>query len=717
MSQNAELQVALKANADQLLATIKQVTGRLDQLSAKINSLPTGDKQLNKLSREFARTSITQQNLIKSFDRLGTEAEVTAPKIEKTVDASKNARTAITSLSLAVQDLPFGFIGVQNNLPGIIQGFGTLTTATNGKVLPALKLLGQTLIGPAGIFLAFSAVTSIVTSLIQNYGSLGNAINALLGVQKSLNTEISDFNKEYDDFIKKQQTLGRVTQDAKASQEGQIAVVNSLAKKSTDLTLSQKEQKNALEELKKVDKDYFGNLVFGVSTVEDIRKAVQKYNTVLIAKSKIEAYKDEISSTQSLIEENKRLKIAQDSVVESDKKRSFQGQVSVGIGNEIVANVFSQNLAIRSNKKEQDNLGESNKKLQKRVDELKKLIDDQNTIIAANSSQFIKAGNSVKNYFESYKPSKEYLDFFESFTDEKIYDKGVKLFNELSTLNLTEGTKSVQKFNEIFNVLKDNFPNYFNDISVSADKELPAAIKTIQDRLGNGLKELELEFMEAEKSATINNLSGKLLDAYIFNTETLKQKLKEAKKEIQKSFSEFQPYDTSNIAGKGPGSYEKVFAPLIKTQEEVKKQTEKIVNTTRDAANLIGDVFFAPLQEQFTNLLTTGKFSLQEFSKVVLDNLKALVAKIIATGIVTLLATIFTGGFSSATFAATKLTGFQIFGKAFAGALGFGGTSSANFGGVNPSGLAMTGAVSLSLRGSDLVGAINRTNTNISRIG
>jgi len=718
MSQNAELQVAIKANADQLKATILQVTNQLENLRKKIASIPDGGKELNKLVREYTRLSNTQQGLLRSFDRLGTQAEATGPKIEKTVDASKSARTALTSLSLVVQDLPFGFIGIQNNLPGVIQGFGNITATTQGKVLPALKLLGQTLIGPAGLFLAFSAVTSIVTELIQDYGSLGNAINSLLGLQKSLNSQIKEFNKEYDDFLKKQSTLTRVTQDAQAAQEGQLSVVDALVKRATNLAASQDDQKNAIEELSKVDKDFFGNLKFGVSTVQDIQKATEQYTKVLLAKSKVEAYKDEINSTQKLIEENKRLVKEQLKVIENDKQRSLQNQKSIGFNNEIISSVISQQLANKGNQKEIDNLIAKNEQLQSRVNSLRILIDEQTKVITTNTKTFVEAGKAVKQYFESYKLPKEYLDFFKFFDDETKLKRGTQLFDDLGSLDLTKGSNSVTKFNEILQQLQDDFPNIFEGISVSSAKDLPKAFGEVRIKLKEALDRLALQIVEDTKTSNINKAGGAVVDAFFGNTEQIRAAAKRLREETKKSISQFQPLDTSNVLGKGPGTYEKAFAPLIKTQEEVKKQTEKIVNTTRDAANLIGDVFFAPLQEQFNNLLTTGKFSLQEFGKVVLDNLKALVAKILATGIVTLLATIFTGGFSSANLAATKLTGFQIFGKAFAGALGFGRSAAGpNFSAVGAGGLAMSGAVSLSLRGSDLVGAINRTNTNINRIG
>ncbi len=68
---------------------------------------------------------------------------------------SKQSRTALTSLSLVLQDLPFGFIGIQNNLPGLIQGFNDLRAQT-GSAKSAFSQLASSISGPAGLLLGYS---------------------------------------------------------------------------------------------------------------------------------------------------------------------------------------------------------------------------------------------------------------------------------------------------------------------------------------------------------------------------------------------------------------------------------------------------------------------------------------------------------------------------------------------------------------------------------
>jgi cell division septum initiation protein DivIVA len=149
------------------------------------------------------------------------------------------------------------------------------------------------------------------------------------------------------------------------------------------------------------------------------------------------------------------------------------------------------------------------------------------------------------------------------------------------------------------------------------------------------------------------------------------------------------------------------------------KRLKKEANLSA-AYNLINGTFFGPMEDLFSNFLQTGKFAFKEFAQAILKAISQIVAKVIATGIITLLASLFIPGFSAAGggLGASLLSGIT-------GALGFGGggiggtgrVAAPSFGGISGGPLNMAGAVNLSLRGSDLVGSINRTNATISRVG
>lgn len=95
---------------------------------------------------------------------------------------TKNAGAAggaVNSLSRIVQDAPFGFIAIQNNIAETVSQFGVLVNKSGG-VANALKSVGASLLGPTGILLGINFLISGVTLLVQKYGSLSAAAEAIL---------------------------------------------------------------------------------------------------------------------------------------------------------------------------------------------------------------------------------------------------------------------------------------------------------------------------------------------------------------------------------------------------------------------------------------------------------------------------------------------------------------------------------------------------------
>ena len=81
--------------------------------------------------------------------------------LKKLTPASNQATLAMTNLGRVVQDAPFGFIGIANNLNPLLESFQRLK-ATTGTTGGALKALGSSLIGPAGLGIAISAASSFL---------------------------------------------------------------------------------------------------------------------------------------------------------------------------------------------------------------------------------------------------------------------------------------------------------------------------------------------------------------------------------------------------------------------------------------------------------------------------------------------------------------------------------------------------------------------------
>jgi len=156
-----------------------------------------------------------------------------------------NGANALNSLSQVTRDLPFGFIAIQNNLPLVVDSFGQLTKQAGG-VGAAFKSIGASLIGPAGISFAFGAVISGVTALIQKYGSLGEAMNAILGLSPKITAEQKLYNEE--------------TSKAAGNVAAESAKIDILVKTLSNLKNPQKDRLAAYNELKKVSPDVIAGI-------------------------------------------------------------------------------------------------------------------------------------------------------------------------------------------------------------------------------------------------------------------------------------------------------------------------------------------------------------------------------------------------------------------------------------------------------------------------
>jgi hypothetical protein len=141
--------------------SILDLRNQIDKLNAKkINIDIANEGEIAKLNQQIEE--LTQ--------KLKSAESVSFDKQGKISQNANKARQTITNLKLVIQDLPFGFIAIQNNIPNLLESFGALNTKSGG-LRGALKDLAGQLIGPAGIFLAISTVTAAITFAIQKYGS------------------------------------------------------------------------------------------------------------------------------------------------------------------------------------------------------------------------------------------------------------------------------------------------------------------------------------------------------------------------------------------------------------------------------------------------------------------------------------------------------------------------------------------------------------------
>ena len=686
MAENKPLSVVIDADISKLQKAISDVKDSIGQIASAIKNTDLGD-----FGKGLEQT-LSQINT--RLDQLEGNLQKTSTTAKTFTTGTKDARTALTSLSLVAQDLPFGFIAIQNNIPNLIQAFGTLKTESGG-LKNALSSLLESLNGPAGVFLAFSVVTTAVTFAVQKYGSLGNAIDAIFSKNKELVLSVQEATKSYKEFNKTVRESNDIVNQETASTSGQIARIQALSDVIKNTNNSYSDRIRAIKVLKEENKDFFGQLSDEKINFEKLDEAVKNYTESIVRAAIIKGFEEDIVSTnKELVKQQKAL-----NVLDEEVKKAASAPIEIrGIEarredtrllNQAKSAYNAQSVVVNELKNRiSEYTNEINKAVKAQLPFIRSSEDNKNAL-NDEAKALDEAAKAAKRRAEQFKfagdirqlRNQDFLDFDPTLKPIKRVDaKGyaesfAKSINELpgtSVTPLVELLFPEEEFKKISGVWSkinadtapklEEFKNNIRDALIS--KELTTGVKTTYDDVEKAIND------------SISGIQSTLA----------------ADAQITQNFA--------NAVMSGANE----FARL---QEQIKQ-----FNSLKDS---IENNLTRPFRSFFDDLLDNGKVSFDSFVELAKDAFKRIAAQAIASGLANLLAAVLSGGGS---LALGKLGAA----KKISSTLGFLGKTgglfgSANFSGVSGGPLQMAGAVNLQLRGSDLVGSINRTNATINRIG
>lgn len=321
-----------------------------------LGNVPASAKKLsqylkdNNLDLKFTKKSV--DDLAASMNQLSTAQTKTAQSSAAMGNQLKKTNMQWTSLALVIQDLPYGFRGIQNNLPALVGGFAAAT-------------------GP--IYLAFSALIAITTAYEKEIAQLIYGIDAFSIANKKMNEELAT-------------SIGQA--------KSQIAADQSLLKIINDTTKSTNERERALASLKK---EYEGNIELQKLDIQDGDKLALVYDKIsnaLIRRAKATAYATLIAE-----EETKIFKLQNQQGEEVVKNLGFMGTVyglatggmlGFNSASNIVTSAFSKQA--KEIKQSQLNIELYTKKLDENTDSANKNADAQ----SLDSSAIKQKGDNAK---------------------------------------------------------------------------------------------------------------------------------------------------------------------------------------------------------------------------------------------------------------------------------------------------------------------------------
>jgi hypothetical protein len=619
---NEEFIFRVGADVSGFTKSISQVEAELKKVQTELKT-KTGD-------------AIVQTNKYIA-DLQGSLVNLRSQGLSKLPKAVNDGAASLNALGQVARDAPFGFIAIQNNLPILFDQLGNLSKQSGGAT-NALKAIGASLIGPAGVTFAIGAAISAITVLVQKYGSFGAALDAIFTKQSAFSKEILDFNKDLAKYNEEKRTSVEITQEEIATTEGAISKIRSLSSIVLDQTRSYNERNSALNDLKDINKEYFGNLDLEKTKFEDLDIAIKTYISSVKQAAVSKGFESAIG----------------DASVQLAKAVALETKLRQELDDARRKPVRFVGKADRVDTSEIDAAQAALLKQSKTVNELRKEIEVYNTEL----SNSITLQNQIQAPIDAANKALE---------DQKKAAETAKKAAADSKRLLTERIRAEEK--------------------ARVD-----ALRIVEDRIKRQ------DFLNKE------------------DNKNLEKSIKERRK-LEREAGILIPTTLPTIPSGVPFNADKIKADA-KIAQTALANLKKEANFSA-ALSLMQSTFFTPLTDLFENFINTGRFAFKEFAQSVLKAINQIVAKIIATGIIVLLASVlFPGaGGIGATFA-------KNIGPAISGAIGigsgFGGgrkVANPSFAGVSGGALQMAGAVNLSLRGSDLVGSINRTNATINRVG
>lgn len=213
---------------------------------------------LNKVQSGLAKTAVAANKLDSALD--------------KTRQSTNAATRTMVDLGRVVQDAPYGFIGIANNLNPLIEGFDRLK-ATTGSTGSALKALGSSLIGAGGLGFAVSAISTLLVV----FG------DKLFGAKKQTDLVRIAAN-EYEAAMQK-------SYEAAAKQVSQVSQIIA-ALEGQNATLAQR--KKLLEELNGINGTYFNGLKIEEGQINGLAEAYRLYADNIFKVAKAKAAQDQI---------------------------------------------------------------------------------------------------------------------------------------------------------------------------------------------------------------------------------------------------------------------------------------------------------------------------------------------------------------------------------------------------------------------------------------
>jgi hypothetical protein len=268
----------------------------------KINADPTALKvygaQVQKLKAQLHDVNLSPFE--KSIASAGRAAQGAGNKFNPLKRGASEAMLATVNLGRVMQDLPFGFLGIANNLNPLLESFQRLSKESGG-LKGAMKALAGSVMGAGGIGLALSAFQFIALGGVDAVAKMFSGVDKAKTKADKLREAANAAKQAAQDFV---DGLNDITQSRlKGTQSAQeeLTKLSLLYDASQNQNISLSNRKKIVDELQAQYPKYFKNLSDETILAGGAKDAYLKLADAILATSRAQAEREKLVDIQKQI--------------------------------------------------------------------------------------------------------------------------------------------------------------------------------------------------------------------------------------------------------------------------------------------------------------------------------------------------------------------------------------------------------------------------------
>lgn len=623
--------------------------------------------ELQRVKKEFKELTKVVPQTNNEQERAATSSRSLSKGLGEVDQSARRARVALYGANQIVRDLPFGFIAISNNIPVALDQFQALVQET-GSVNKAIKSLGGALLGAGGLSIAFSVISSALVGLVQQYGSLANAVNNVF------------------DLIDKE-TVARLrlkdaTAESSAATLGDVSNIRLLVDTMLDARQGYNERVNSYNELKRIAPGVLQDLsqenVFLGESSTLIRNRSEELIKYIVLKGRESALIKLVAD-----EEEKGLKATQKLI----QQVTGEGRTWVNVLSDISQAAFYQNpiAALKSTSKEIVNASKQTNVFATALENTRKRILALDGLITGQVRG--DGGGDDEEQKRLRKLAEE-----EARRKKEVQNRIAAYRFELETLKETLSTTS--EITKEYGRIKSEIIR----VQAEIDKlQQPALGLKIDLRAKEAIDKVQTELQDTQFEA------GRIRFTPIFDftDETLKELERTIPKTIKLKGTELP----LNIPPELIESFKKYNLELALA----KQRTEELNPVIQEIAGIL-QRSLSSFIDDFVDGFENGQLAIEDFQNALKELGKTILKELAKLALLTAIRAI-SESVAPGSGAATAGVARNLLGVAAPRNIGTGPVP------VGPGGLAIRGNVTFVQRGQDLVGVLARSNARINRVG